>query len=175
MLLAALAVRTGLSASLPPAFDFTDGAGAQGWVATHDIAGLTPSRDGLVVKISGADAFMHSPHGDFSAAGQLIFTATLRSPEAGWGQVFFSKDTDIEERSSFFAVREGWNDVCVPLPPMGAGWRLRLDFPATRGECVLARAAVEEAGARGVSAVRAEKDQLTLTLAQRKRGFQAEN
>ncbi len=147
-----------------PSFDFTDSADAQGWAAAHDIASLTPSRDGLVVKVSGSDAFMHSPRGDFSAEGQLVFTATLRSPEAGWGQVFFSKDADREDRSSYFAVREGWNDVCVPLPPMGTGWRVRLDLPAKSGECVLARAAFEEAGGRGVSAVRAEKDHLALTL-----------
>ncbi len=152
------------SAAALPTFDFTDGAGAQGWEASHDIAGLTPSRDGLVVKISGADPFMHSPRGDYSAAGQLMFTATLRSPAAGWGQVFFSKDTDSETRSAHFAVRVGWNDVCVPLPPMGADWRVRLDFPATSGECVLARAGVEEAGARGVSAVRAENERLVLAL-----------
>ncbi len=147
-----------------PSFDFTDGAGAQGWVATHDIAGITPSRDGLVVKITGADPFMHSPRGDFTCAGQLVFTATLRSPASGWGQIFFSKDADNETRSTLFAVREGWNDVCVPLPPMGAGWRLRLDFPATSGECVVARAGVEEAGARGVASVRAEAEKITLTV-----------
>ena len=153
-----------VSGAALPIFDFTDGAPAQGWVASHDIAGLTPSHDGLVVKVSGADPFIHSPRGDYSAAGQLIFTATLRSPAAGWGQVFFSKDTDSETRSTHFAVREGWNDVCVPLPPMGAGWRLRLDLPATSGESVLARAGVEEAGARGVSSVRAENERLVLAL-----------
>ena len=147
-----------------PTFDFTGSTGAQGWAATHDIAALTPSRDGLVVKIAGSDAFMHSPRGDFSASGQLIFTATLRSPEAGWGQVYFSKDTDSETLSTWFAVREGWNDVCVPLPPMGAGWRLRLDFPAKAGECVLARAGVEIAGERGVSAVRMETERVVLAL-----------
>ena len=154
----------GVARAALPSFDFTDGAGAQGWTATHDIAELKPSRDGLVVKISGTDAFMHGPRGDYSDTGQLIFTATLRSPAAGWGQVFFSKETDSEARSTYFAVREGWNDVCVPLPPMGAGWRVRLDFPATSGECVLARAGVEEAGARGVASVRAESERLTLTL-----------
>ncbi len=147
-----------------PSFDFTGGKDAQGWAATHDIAALTPSREGLVVNISGEDAFMHSPRGDFSATGQLVFTATLRSPASGWGQMFFSERGDSEAQSAHFAVREGWNHVCVPLPPMGAGWRVRLDFPATSGECVLARAAVEEAGACGVASVRAEMDRLLLTL-----------
>ena len=150
--------------AVPPGFDFTAGADAQGWVATHDIAELKPSREGLVAKISGADAFMHGPRGDYSGAGQLIFTATLRSPAAGWGQVFFSNGPDSERQSAHFAVREGWNHVCVPLPPMGAGWRVRLDFPATSGECVLARAAVEEAGERGVASVRAEGGRLLLKL-----------
>ena len=147
-----------------PVFDFTDGKAAQGWTATHDIAELRPSREGLVVKISGADPFMHGPRGDYPSGGQLIFTATLRSPVSGWGQVFFSSGPDTERQSAHFAVRKGWNHVCVPLPPMGAGWRVRLDFPATSGECVLARAAVEEAGARGVAAVRAESERLHLTL-----------
>jgi hypothetical protein len=147
-----------------PAFDFTDGKDAQGWTATHDISGLTPSLEGLVVKISGADAFMHGPRQDYSGTGLLIFTATLRSPAAGWGQVFFSKGPDTEKQSVHFHLREGWNHICAPLPPMGAGWRLRLDFPATSGECVLARTAVEEAGARGVASVRAQGDRLLLTL-----------
>ena len=153
-----------LSAPNLPSWDFTGSADAQGWTATHDIAGFAPSRDGLVVKISGADPFMHSPRGDFTSGAQLVFTATLRSPAAGWGQVFFSKEADSEARSVHFALRGGWNDVCVPLPPMGGGWRLRLDFPAASGECVLARVGVEEAGARGVSAVRAEAEKIALTL-----------
>ena len=158
--------------ALPPAcalagstaFDFTDARDAQGWTATHDIAGLEPSREGLVAKISGADAFMHGPRGDYSAGGQLIFTATMRSPAAGWGQVFFSHGPDTEQQSAHFAVREGWNHVCVPLPPMGAGWRVRLDFPATSGECVLARTSIGEAATRGVASVRAEGARLLLTL-----------
>jgi hypothetical protein len=147
-----------------PAFDFTGGKDAQGWTATHDITELKPSREGLVAKISGEDAFMHGPRGDYSAGGQLIFTATLRSPSGGWGQVFFSDGPDSERQSAHFAVREGWNHVCVPLPPMGAGWRVRLDFCATSGECVLARTGVEEAGARGIASVRAEDGRLLLTL-----------
>jgi len=147
-----------------PAFDFTGGKDAQGWTATHDIAELKPSREGLVAKISGDDAYMRGPRGDCLANGQLIFTATLRSPASGWGQVFFSSGPDSERQSAHFAVREGWNHVCVPLPAMGTGWRLRLDFCATSGECVLARTALEEAGARGVAYVRAEGERLLLSL-----------
>ena len=147
-----------------PSFDFTGNGDAQGWLASHDIAGFTPSREGLVVAIKGGDPFMHSPRGDFASAGQLIFTATLRSPAAGWGQVFFSKEADSETHSAHFRIREGWNDVCVPLPPMGAGWRLRLDFPATSGECVLARVGVEEAGARGVESASAGREEIVLSM-----------
>ena len=150
--------------ALPPVFDFTGGAGAQGWAATHDIAEPKPSREGLVLRILGADPFLHSPRGNYAGDAQLIFTATLRSPVAGWGQVFFSRGPDSEEQSVHFRVREGWNDVSAPLPPMGDGWRVRLDFPAASGECVLARAGIEEAGARGVSAVRVENDRITFKL-----------
>ena len=130
----------------------------------NDISELKLSREGLVVKVTGKDPFIRSPRGDYASEGQLTFTGTLRSPSAGWGQVFYSKESDREVLSAHFPVREGWNDVCVPLPPMGAGWRLRLDFPNANGECVVARAAVEEAGARGVTRVRADKDQIGLDL-----------
>ncbi|MEQ1852925.1 MAG: hypothetical protein ABMA01_15200, partial [Chthoniobacteraceae bacterium] len=146
-------VRAGL-----PVFDFTGAANEQGWTAAHDVAEFKPSREGLVARISGGDPFIYGPRGDYSGSGQLIFTANLRSPMAGWGQVFFSPEHASEKQSVHFRVREGWNHVCAPLPPMGAGWRLRVDFPATSGECVLARAGVEEAGARGVARVKADGD-----------------
>ena len=150
--------------ALPPVSDFTAGAGAQGWTATHDIAELQPSREGLVLRILGGDPFLHSPPGNYASNAQLLFTTTLRCPAEGWGQVFFSRGADSESQSVHFRVRAGWNNVCVPLPPMGDGWRVRLDFPATSGECVLARAGIEEVGARGVASVRADAERMTFAL-----------
>ncbi len=154
-----------LSASAaPPSFDFSHSAEAQGWQAAHDVGTFRPSDAGLVIPITGGDAYILSPAADYRCPGTTLFTATLKSSAEGWAQVFFFKDHADEEHSLHFHLREGWNDVALPLPPLGEGWRLRLDFPATSGECVLARAGIEEAGTLGVVSVRAKAKELTFQL-----------
>ena len=128
------------SFALPTVVEFSGGRESQGWKAAHDIAALEPSAEGLVVRASGGDPFLHGPRGDFSTVDEpLLFTATLKSEVAGWGQVFASKDVDREAQSAFFRLEKGWNEVCLPLPPMGRDWRLRLDSP---GDCTVARVGV---------------------------------
>ena len=132
----------------PPGFEFTGSADPHGWQAAHDVAAFRSSSEGLVIPITGKDAYILSPTGDYRCPGTTLFTATLKSSAEGWGQIFFYKDNAAEDRALHFHIRAGWNDVAVPLPPMGEGWRLRLDLPAASGECILARAGVEEAGSR---------------------------
>jgi hypothetical protein len=146
-------------AAAPPVLDFTGSRDAQGWSATHDLAALEPSPDGLRLKATGRDPFLHGPRGDYR--GALSFVATLRSERAGWAQVFASREGDREASSAHVWVRAGWNDVNVPLPPMGKGWWLRFDPP---GDGVLARIGVEETGACGVVGVRLENDRTVLAL-----------
>lgn len=128
------------SFALSPVLEFSGGRDSQGWKAAHDIAAMEPSAEGLIVRASGSDPFLHGPRGDFSSADEpLLFTATMKSEVAGWGQVFASKDVDRESQSAFFRLEKGWNEVCLPLPPMGRDWRLRLDSP---GDCTIARVGV---------------------------------
>lgn len=148
----------------PRTFEFTGSVGAQGWEAAHDVGAFRPSTEGLVVPITGKDAYIISPMGDYRMPGTTLLTATLKSPAAGWGQVYFYKSGASEEQSLHFQVREGWNEVALPLLPLGEGWRLRLDFPATSGESVLARLALEPAGTRGVLSVRPSAKELTLQI-----------
>ena len=153
-----------VSAVAAPVFEFTNSAPAQGWAPTHDVGAFHPSAEGLVIPITGKDAFITGPVGDYRMAGTTLFTATLKSPAEGWAQVFYTDGDMTEERSRHFHVRAGWSEVAVPLPPLGEGWRLRLDFPATSGECVLACAGVEEAGTRGVVSVTPSAKELTLAV-----------
>jgi hypothetical protein len=146
-------------AAAPPVVDFTEGREAQGWNASHDLAALKPSPEGLLLRATGGDPFLHGPRGDYR--GVLSFVATLRSERAGWAQVFASHDGDREASSAHVWVRAGWNDVSVPLPPMGEGWRLRFDPP---GDGVLARIGVEEVGACGVTSVRVTGENVVLAL-----------
>jgi hypothetical protein len=148
--------------ALPPVLDFTGGRDAQGWVAAHDVAAMEPSPDGLKLKASGGDPFLHSPRGDFTAKGPLLFTATIRSEAAGWAQVFASKDADRESQSAQVRLQAGWNEISLVLPPMGKDWRLRFD-PV--GDCTIARMGVVESGTTGIVAVEVREKFITLKFA----------
>ncbi len=145
----------------PPIADFTGVRDAQGWGSAHDIASVEPSPEGLKIKGSGGDPFLIGPRGDFSSSEPLLFTASIKSETAGWGQVFASQTTDREDRSVHFRIEVGWNEVSVVLPPMGKDWRLRFD-PVS--DCTVARMGVLESGAIGVTTVSVDATQLKLSL-----------
>ncbi len=134
-------------------FDFTKKAGAQGWTAAHDLAEVRPGEEGLEMRISGGDPFLVGPSGNYESREPLVFSARLKSAAEGRGQVFFYKDICREEQSLRFRLRAGWNDVALPLPPLGDGWRLRVDFPGASGDCAVARIGVEAVGERGVASI----------------------
>ncbi len=151
--------------ALPPVVDFTGGRTSQGWSAAHDIATLEPSPEGIAVRASGGDPFLHGPRGDFSTpmpqVEPLLFIATFKSAVAGWGQVFASQNVDRESQSAFFRVAPGWNEVCVPLPPMGRDWRLRFDPP---GDCTVARLGVLDRQASGIVRIGLKNDRLVFAI-----------
>ena len=149
-----------VSFAIPPVVDFTGGAAAQGWSAAHDISALEPTKEGLIVRASGGDPFLHGPRGDFTSTQPLLFTATLRSDTAGWGQVFASKDADRESQSAFFRIEKGRNEISVVLPPMGKDWRLRFDPPGT---CTVARIGVLESGVEGIASVSVKGDRVLVS------------
>jgi hypothetical protein len=148
-LLALLAFAPGLSpaASAPdlPWFDFAREGTAQGWSATHDVPACERTADGLRIAIDGPDPYVHGPARDFPAGTPLWLKLRLRSEAGGGGQVFFFRDRPSEADSVRFDVPAGlWSEVTLRLPPLGPDYRLRLDPPGDRGECVVAWIRFEE-------------------------------
>ncbi|MCC6360669.1 MAG: DUF87 domain-containing protein [Phycisphaerales bacterium] len=123
-----------------PGFDFTKGDGAQGWEPAHDVVRLDATCAGLEIETSGSDPYLHGPPRDFPAGQPLWLHIRLKSDQAGMGQVFYfnSKKAANEADSARFAVPGGqWEDISVPLPPLGGACRLRLDPPGGAGNRVI--------------------------------------
>jgi hypothetical protein len=145
-----LKMSTAATPSLP-SFDFTRAEGLRGWEPTHDVSQLRGTSGGLEITISGWDPYIHGPARDYPAGTLLWLTVRLKSAEAGTGQIFYFRTGATEENSVRFPVRAGsWQEIRLPLPALGPGYRLRFDPPGTRGKCVLGflraepRAALQE-------------------------------
>lgn len=142
----AAGVPVGLPAELP-AFDFTTPAGTNGWAPTHDIGGFERVADGLRVTISGGDPYLTGPARDYPAGVPLWLRLRLRSDQAGSCQIFYFTTSPTEPRSVRFSVPAGqWVEGRVPLPALGAGYRMRIDPPGTGGTCTLASLRFEARG-----------------------------
>lgn len=127
-----------------PRFDFTRSGGLAGWEGAHDVGPLWQTAEGLVISIRGADPFIISPARDYPEDQPLSLLVRLKSDQGGVGQVFYFQDSPQEAKSIRFPVRaDTWDEVRVPLPPLGARYRLRLDPPGAGGTCVLSSLAVE--------------------------------
>lgn len=128
-------------------FDFRTPAGMAGWTAWNDLAPLARSGEGMVARITGPDPYLVGPARDYAEGTLWWMNLRLRSEAGGTGQVFYFREGSgaSEPNSVRFAVRGGeWVEVRVPLPALGAGFRLRLDPPGERGECVVERLGFEE-------------------------------
>jgi hypothetical protein len=132
-------VTGGAAAQELPGWDFTRAEDLRGWQATHHVGPLRTTAEGLQIEIRGSDPYINGPPRDFPLGLRLWMRLRLKSDEAGMGQVFYFRDEATEAESVFFPVRErAWQDVRVPLPPLGARFRIRFDPPGTRGSCRLA-------------------------------------
>jgi hypothetical protein len=122
-----------------PAFDFTRAEDVRGWEATHDVSRLQGTAEGLAITISGSDPYITGPPRDFPLNQRLWMRLRLKSDQAGQGQVFYFRTDATEANSVRFPVRAGvWEEIQVPLPPLGPRFRLRFDPPGTSGQAVLA-------------------------------------
>ncbi len=123
-----------------PAFDFTQASGVAGWTAAHDISSLQPTTNGLVVSISGDDPYLTGPPRVYPVNQPLWLLLRLNSDEGGIGQVFYYETAPTEANSvRFYVPAGGWTEVRVPVPPLWATTRLRIDPPGSGGRCVLGR------------------------------------
>ncbi len=120
-------------------FDFTQPEVVQQWHAEHHIASLKAAPEGLEVMINGPDPYFSGPPQDYPVEIPLWVTLRLKSEAGGSGQLFFYRDHPREEQSVHFPVFPGdWREVRVKLPPLGPGFRFRIDPPGAHGQFLLA-------------------------------------
>ena len=128
-------------AQAAPRFDFTQPAAAGEWKALHDVERVTPAADGLAIAIKGPDPYIVGPARDYPVNSPLWLHIRLKSQQSGNGQVFyFSADSGpMEANSARFPVRGNrWEELDIPVPALGAQYRLRFDPPGSGGTCLLA-------------------------------------
>lgn len=129
------------SAQPLPAFDFTQPNVVQEWKPLHDVMSITHTPDGMRIQIGGSDPYIHGPARNYPAGQPLWMRLRLKSDTGGAGQVFyFAEGRGAQEEDSVrFTVSAGeWEEVRVPLPPLGPNMRLRFDPPGAKGVCVVA-------------------------------------
>lgn len=130
-----------------PSFDFATSPDAQGWQPTHDVMRAQATPEGLLIEIGGEDPYLHGPPRDYPAGQPLWLRIRLKSEQAGVGQIFYftAQKAANELDSVRFPVRGGpWEDVRLPLPPLGKAYCLRLDPPGGTGNrVVVARITIE--------------------------------
>jgi hypothetical protein len=132
-------VVSGFAVAELPSFDFQRASEFRGWNAIHHIPAVDRTTEGLRVTIVGGDPYFHSPTLDLPTEQPLWLNMRLQSEQGGSGQIFYFDDQATEERSIRFQVPAGqWHDVKLRLPPLGPGYRLRIDPPGDRGFCLFA-------------------------------------
>jgi hypothetical protein len=126
-----------------PVFDLTRADQAAAWHADHATR-LEPTPDGLEIAITGEDPYLSGPARDYPAGVPLLLKARVMSQSGGPWQVFYYDRTPpLEKQSIGFETGAGaWQDVAVPLPALGPGYRFRIDPPGTAGVARIARLAV---------------------------------
>src|SRR6185312_4600378 len=121
-----------------PAFDFHDAEQVEQWAPTHDLAGMSAVPDGMLLRINGSDPYSMGPARDYPAGVPLRMTARIKPSESGTLQIYYFTRGATEAHSVRAEVKGGaWTDVKMRLPALGPRYRLRIDPPGDRGECVV--------------------------------------
>ncbi|MGC8666922.1 MAG: hypothetical protein ACP5VE_02235 [Chthonomonadales bacterium] len=139
--IAAMAAGVPARAEQLPHFDFRLSEVVSEWRPAHDVASLEPTAQGMLIRISGPDPYIHGPARDYPPGQPLWLTIRFKSDQPGTGQVFwFTEQRYAREEDSvhFPAVGGRWETAKVPVPPLGPGVMLRLDPPGTGGTCIVA-------------------------------------
>jgi hypothetical protein len=129
-----------------PEFDFRDPDQVKQWAPTHDLAEVKWTAEGMLLRISGSDPYTMGPARDYPEGVTPRMTVRLRASESGTLEVFYFKRGPSQAQSVRAEVTGGvWTDVKLRLPALGAGYRLRIDPPGDRGECVVESIQFKEA------------------------------
>jgi uncharacterized protein DUF5722 len=147
------------------AADFTGAASTNLWQAAHDVAPLSASPEGLLIRIIGPDPHIISQPINYGSGTPLFLRMRLRSEASGTAQVFFFNEQPTEAASQKLEVPVSeWHEVALALPQMRNEWRFRFDPPGTNGQCVIASWWIGQVGSVGVTHVAATASELRLTL-----------
>jgi len=142
--LAALASTGAYAAGAVDSFDLTRAESVREWAPAHDVGSLAATPEGMQISISGGDPYILGPARDYPEGQPLWLKIRLRATAGGAGQVFYFRTGPSEADSVRFNVAPGdWQDVRVPVPPLGKGYRLRLDPPGDSGTAVIASISLE--------------------------------
>lgn len=125
--------------------DFTQAPDNAAWVASHDLAELRTTPEGVVFELTGSDPYSVGPELTMPADTPLWLTARLFSESGGRGEVFWA-DPNFRAGAamSFHVPKAEWTEVKVPLPALPTNTRLRFDPPGSEGTCTLAWMALSE-------------------------------
>jgi hypothetical protein len=132
------------SAQELPVFDFKNAKTAEEWKGNPDVAGTKVTDEGLVISINGRDPWIIGPARDLPLQ-PLWLRMRVWSEVGGELQVFYYTKGSSEKDSVKADVPAlVWTDVRVLLPPLGPGYRLRIDPPGQKGKAILQRVEFEK-------------------------------
>jgi hypothetical protein len=123
-----------------PSFDFRQPGAVAEWGEPHDIARIDATGQGMAIHLNGMDPYLFGPPRDFPRGVPLLLRVRLSPPEVGSLQVFFAgpgEDPSEEHSVSVLLSSKAWQSAILALPPLGPGFRLRLDPPGSRGVCLI--------------------------------------
>lgn len=138
LFLASLLLLASTASAQLPAFNFMEEGQAAGWNQEHDIHDALATAEGLRLRITGEDLYLVGPPRDYPPGIALRVAVRMRSEQGGIAQIFYFTDHPTEAGSVRIPVRAGeWIDARANLPPLGPGYRLRIDPPGTGGTCLI--------------------------------------
>lgn len=139
-LVALLLPHCALSQPLPQ-FDFKNAPMVAQWTALHDTAPLEATPDGMKIQITGNDPYIAGQPRNYPPGVSLWLKIRCKASASGMGQIFWATPTKgtNEQDSVRFPVpkKSGWQEIRIPLPPLGAQTTLRFDPPGGAGDTCL--------------------------------------
>jgi hypothetical protein len=105
-------------------------------------AHITP--DGLVLETKSPNPTLTGPPGDYPAGQFVLVTLRMRSTGDPLGQIYYGQTFSEKHSRGFVVQNDGrWHEYRIPLPPLGPGFRLRLDPSHRTGQVTVAWLRVE--------------------------------
>lgn len=102
--------------------------GTEGWTWNAMVAGARTTPEGLVMETTAPDPNLIGPPLDYPARQFPLVTLRMRSAGDPLGQLYYGTKFSEGNSRAFVVKNDGeWHEYRIPLPPLGPGFRLRLD------------------------------------------------